>query len=282
MELTHTEKDLLQIDFLSYLNRKGLSERSMEHYMGYYKRLMKIMELSEEDIDQDIVNSFLDLHPNNVARAFMKNYLDYRDMNQLRIQKITGRKEKKEVEQIPDSHIQLIRKAMYQKGNMYGILFDITEACALRRTEALFIKTSDITVENIKGKDCMFILLKKTKGNKQRKVFVPNTIAIRVIKYIGIKNLNVGDYLFASPKFLDRPIDDSQWNELFHRLSLKTTGIAYHPHQLRHHRSLKWHEAGIDITRIQHRLGHSSISTTALYINPDKRKELERWSQEDS
>ena len=58
-------------------------------------------------------------------------------------------------------------------------------------------------------------------------------------------------------------------------------GKYYRYHELRHSRSLEWYNEGKDIYRIKNRLGHASISTTQLYINPAEEDEINRWSSEE-
>jgi integrase len=205
--------------------------------------------------------------------------MEFRDLH-FKIQRVTGRVAKKEVEAISDDELKKIRTELYSRDERYALIFDLSENCALRRQEVINIKARDISTENIDNKISMFILLKKTKGDKERKVFVQEKTAINLIKFMAKNNLMKNSYLFRSNANSDRHIDKTQWNKAFTDASLKATGKKYHPHQLRHSRSLKWFDKGIDIVRIQQRLGHSNIATTRLYINPDKRKELEKWSKE--
>jgi integrase len=198
----------------------------------------------------------------------------------LKIQKRTGTMAKKEIESISDDELIRIRQKLYEHDERYGLLFDLSENCALRRQEVINIRCSDISLKEIDGKDAMFIKLKKTKGNKERSVFVFETTAVELIKFIAKNNLTTKDYLFRSNAVPENHIDKTMWNKAFSRASFKATGKRYHPHQLRHNRSLKWYEKGMDIIAIQQRLGHSNISTTRLYINPDKIKEIEKWSRE--
>jgi integrase len=266
-------------EFGLFLTRKGLSEETKKLYTLYYSKLEIIMQGTGQDLNQEIVDAYLDLYPHIVARALLKNYLEFRDMH-FKIQKRTGRVARKEVETISNKELQDIRQKLYEKDERYGLLFDLSEGCALRRQEAINIRAGDVSTEEIDGKLAMFILLKKTKGDKERRVFVPEQVAITLVKFMAGNNLTKASYLFRSSINHNRPIEKSQWNRAFAEASLNATGKKYHPHQLRHTRSLKWFDNGVDIVRIQQRLGHNSIATTRLYLNPDKRKELEKWSKE--
>jgi integrase len=111
-------------------------------------------------------------------------------------------------------------------------------------------------------------------------VFVRDEIALLILDYLKDNPMTLSDYLFESRIRKGYPIDKTNWNKAFAKASLQATGKKFHPHQLRGTRATTWYDQGIDIARIQQRLGHSNISTTMLYIKPDARKELELWSQE--
>jgi len=266
-------------EFDLFLTRKTLSNETKKLYDLYHRKLLMLLQCTERDLDQEIANSFLDAYPHAISKAFLRNYLEFKDIS-LKIQKRTGTPPKKEIENISEEELIKIRQKLYDHDERFGLIFDLSECCALRRQEVLNIKCADITLPETDGNLAMFIKLKNTKGNKERSVFVLEKIAVKIIEFIAKNNLKTGDYLFRSNGNQEKPIDKTQWNKAFSKASLRATGKKYHPHQLRHNRSLKWYEKGMDIVRIQQRLGHSNISTTRLYINPDKLKELKKWSKE--
>lgn len=268
-------------EFELFLKRKTCGDVTRKLYLMYLGKIFEIMDATRTDLNQEIVDGFLDAYPHAVGRAFLRNYLEFRHRQDLTIQKKTGTQSRKEVENIPDNELMGIRKALYEHDERYGLLFDVSEGCALRRQEALNIKRGDMRIEkNDDGTPIMFIRLKKTKGERERSVVVPNEVAVKLLHFIGLDMPN-DRYIFRSNADPTRTLDKTMWNKAFTKASLKATGKKYHPHQLRHSRSLKWFDKGIDIVSIQRRLGHSSIATTQIYINPDKLKELEKWSKED-
>jgi len=271
------KKEREQFDL--FLTRKVLSDVTKKLYDLYHRKLLMLLQATEREIDQEIVNSLIDAYPHAISKAFLRNYMEFKDLT-FKIQKRTGTPEKKEIDNIPDEELIKIRQKLYDHDERFGLIFDLSESCALRRQEVINIKCSDISIKEMDGYDAMFIKLIKTKGKKERSVFVLEKVAVDLIKFITKNNLKTNDYLFRSNAFPENPIDKTQWNKAFSKASFEATGKKYHPHQLRHNRSLKWYEKGMDIVRIQQRLGHSNISTTRLYINPDKRKEMEKWSKE--
>ena len=275
------ETDLSKAEqFENFLLRKKQMDETRKLYLMYFKKLLILLQGTRDMVmDQDVVNAFIDVYPNNVARAFLKNYLEYKDLH-LTIQKITGRAKQKVVIKIPEHEIELIREGLYRKDERYGLIFDLTEGCALRRQEVLNIKGSDIEVKEGEDDSKMFIIIKKAKGNKERWVFVPTSVSIKLYEYLLRKKILTSEFVFKSRVYPERHVEKSWWDRVFSKVAYQVTGKKYHPHQLRHSRSLKWYDNGVDILRIKNRLGHSNISTTMLYINPDNRKELERWSKE--
>ena len=267
--------------FESYLRRKELSFETKKLYLLFFDKLLQLLKGLGSDLTQDIADAFLDLYPHVIAKAMLKNYIEWKDIYGVKIVRRTGRRKKKIVETIPESEIDKIRIALYEKNIRWGILFDLSEGCALRRQEVINIKCSDIDSDALKKKYKMFIKIRKAKGSKERMVYVPEDIAERVLLYINDQGLEIGDYLFKSPAKQGEPISKYSWNRVFSNVAFEVTGKKYHPHQLRHSTSLNWYNKGVDIIRIKERLGHSDISTTNLYINPENKRELEMWSKED-
>jgi len=263
--------------FSSFLIRKGLSLETQKLYLIYVEKIIYILKETQMKLSQDVIDIFLDAYPHAVSRAFLKNYLEYKERKDLTIVKRTGRPPKKETITLSSEELRLMRDRLYAHADKYGLIFDLSVGCALRRQEAINIKCKDIKIEE---DDTMMILI-KGKGNKERKVVVPKQIASLVIHYSFSNNLIPSDYLFKSTTMEDKPMDKTMWNKSFSNASMDVLGKKYHPHQLRHTRATDWFEKGIDIVRIQQRLGHTNIATTRLYLNPDNRRELKKWSKEE-
>lgn len=264
-------------EFEKFLTRKQLSEVTKKEYLLYYDKIQDVLIETGQILNQLTVDAFLDVYPHLVARATLKSYLEFKHRQDLIIAKVTGRSIKKEQITIPIADMEKIRMALYEHDERYGLIFDITDCCALRKQEVLGIKAEDIDISN--GED-MFILIKHGKGNKERKVFVKNDVAVLIMHYIENHPMKLSNYLFESKVRAGFPMDKTNWNKAFTKACLKVTGKKYHPHQLRGGRATLWYDQGVDIASIQKRLGHTSISTTMLYIKPDERKELKKWSRE--
>jgi integrase len=261
-----------------FLQRKNLSEETQKLYLLFLEKLIYLINETGSELNQDLIDSFLDVYPHAVSRAFLKNYFEFIQRRDLYLVKRKSDAHKKVVKVIPENEIPAIREQLYNYDDRFGLIFDLSLNCGLRRQEALRIKAEDC---QIKEDDKMFILIKHGKGNKERYVFVTKDIAILIIHFCLNNNLKPSDYLFRSKLNPEKNINKSYWNQIFKRACYDATGKNYHPHQLRHTRAIEWYNNGVDIVRIQQRLGHSSIGTTNIYVNPDKEQELKKWSNEE-
>jgi site-specific recombinase XerD len=133
----------------------------------------------------------------------------------------------------------------------------------LRITEALSLRPKDL--DSINGS----IRVLNGKGGKARTVGM-DPAAFEYVNHwlVHRHERGIGD---DAPVFcmLDgRPLDSSYVRLLFHRLG-RAAGIAkrVHPHGLRHTHAAELRAEGIDIGIISKQLGHTSIATTARYLD---------------
>jgi integrase len=201
----------------------------------------------------------------------------------LELPKTTGKLARKKIVLIPPEHIVQLRSHFYNKDIRLGLIFDLSYYGALRREEVVSIKLSDFNLEelaNNPNKEAR-LLLTKTKFSKQRYVILPKLLIKAIVMYSREKGLSQHEKIFKLGK--------RAWWEYFYDACVKLGFTKmqgekllplYHLHSIRHTRSSEWWESGIDIVRIQSRLGHSDISTTRRYITPDEKKEEQEWGKE--
>jgi integrase/recombinase XerD len=257
--------------FRKYLEASRMSEETIKKYLLYYDKFLYLIDMVGS-ANQKMIYEFIGLYPHDTAKASLKNYFEFKGWD-YKLPKIKGKAPKKVVKTLSNSEIQRVRANLYAHKIMYGLIFDLTLSCALRRQEVLNIKLDDI---DIKG-DFMKIKLTKAKGRKERWVVVGKDVARHLIEWIFQENnFSMDDYIFPSPVKEYTPLEKSTWNKAF----AKASGKKFHPHMLRHTQSSKWFGDGLDIVRIQQRLGHADIGTTRKYISPDAEHELERWGKE--
>jgi len=274
----------MENNFIDYLISKKLSEQTLKYYNFYLRKLEELLKVLKVDrLTQDIVIVFLSEYPNVIARAMIKNYLQYHKIGDIEIPKQTGRKEKKKIVIIPKTHLDSFREYFYDKDMGLGLIFDLTYYGALRREESVNIRMADLNLTEL-TEDVdkpVKLLIRKGKGNKQRYVVIPKLLLKGMIVYAESKNLSSDDRLFKLTK--------KRWHEHFRKACLDLNFIKiekgkimalYHLHSIRHSSATNWFNNGVDIISIQKRLGHSDISTTQIYINPDDKKMEEDWNKE--
>lgn len=116
------------------------------------------------------------------------------------------------------------------------------------------------------------------KGNKERIVDICLPVILKSLRqWIGVRRLSdePSDSFFTS--HIGRKLGPQTVRALVHRLT-RECKIDKHvtPHTFRHTFATLLLEEDVDITFIQHILGHSSISTTQIYlhVNPLRQREI--------
>ena len=133
----------------------------------------------------------------------------------------------------------------------------------LRISEALALKPSDV---DLKRHTCRVL---HGKGDKARTAPLPTDAADAVDRWLECRKrlgLTRRHPLFCTLK--GEPLWDSYVRALCKRLAAKA-GVEkrVHPHGFRHGWALGQVESGTSLPVIQQLLGHSSLSTTAIYVS---------------
>lgn len=139
----------------------------------------------------------------------------------------------------------------------YSII-TIMAYAGLRISEVLNIKFTDF---NLTSQE---LLVRDSKGNKQRTVILNNKIVETIKAYLvereKLSKLD-SDYLFVSDR--NRKISKNTINRVLNKFSNKIT-----PHSLRHFYCTNALEHGLSIHEVAQQAGHSNIHTTLIYANP--------------
>lgn len=132
-------------------------------------------------------------------------------------------------------------------------------ACGLRLSEAAALTIPDIDSHR------MQLRVAKGKGNKQRLVPLSPRLLSELRSYW--KEYRPSQYLFPG-KTADRPYASTSIQKAIKaaaaRAKIRKTVT---PHVLRHSFATGLLEAGVDILTISHLLGHSSFTTTMVYLH---------------
>jgi len=141
----------------------------------------------------------------------------------------------------------------------YWLVFLTLRFTGARISEVINIKHEDIDFRN---SEIRLITLKRHNPKKKgqyRIVPVPSSLTSEIANYI-VEYPHMRDKVFK--------VDRSNFNKVFKERCLEA-GIPSklaHPHILRHTRAIELLRAGVPVTIVQDLLGHSALTTTAIYL----------------
>lgn len=270
----------MDFDFKNFLNAKGLSQGTQEQYTLYFNKL-DVLYINGM-LNQESINEFIATYKSNLVKSFVRIYLEYRNIRDLNVSRRTGRLSRKKPLIMSKEDNELLLKVLYDYNMKIGLMTDLSYSCALRRNEVCNIEVRDINWKHwMDERKSGVLLIRKAKGDKQRYVLIPNELMLKLKEYINSIQVTPSNKLFfKDEKNKDLPIPVSRYWKTYHKAVKMLFGSGYKLHTLRHTKATEWFEKGVDIVRIQQRLGHSDISTTRLYINPDEKSELLKWKKE--
>jgi len=142
----------------------------------------------------------------------------------------------------------------------YRVCLSTIYGCGLRLLEGVRLQVNQI------DSDRMVLHLRQAKGNKDRYVPLPQRTLEQLRGYWVSHRHPV--WLFPSARDGGQPIDESGVQKAF-RAALQESGInkAASVHTLRHSWATHLLEAGVNLRLIQAWLGHTSLTTTAIYTH---------------
>ncbi|HBD92981.1 MAG TPA: hypothetical protein DDY71_01960 [Spirochaetia bacterium] len=153
--------------------------------------------------------------------------------------------------------------AVYKQINniKYKTIFQLLYGTGIRISEALSLRIQDIDSKR------MIIVVRGGKGDKDRYVMLSEKLLKILREYYKSLKIKPTTYLFCQQN-INKPVNP-RWIQ--HKISLagKTAGIQKQvtPHILRHSFATHLLEDGVDVRRIQLLMGHTSLRTTAIYMN---------------
>lgn len=172
---------------------------------------------------------------------------------------------KKFLESIPSSsYLELRDKAM----------FELLYACGMRVSEIVDLKLSDIDFDE-------GLLRFIGKGNKERITPIGDSAKDCLDKYIRAARYNLERERKSENVFLNRN-GQKLTRQGFWKILKKYAGKVnasknLYPHLFRHSYATHMLERGADLRIVQELLGHSSISTTEIYTNINKKHVKETY-----
>lgn len=257
-------------NFLEYLNLSKLGNRTIREYQKYFRIFPIDIPLTEK-----LVWNFISAHSGKVARAFVKNYLAFKKNREIEIPKIRGRPKERLMNLISEEEYELLRKALYQRNIKWGLIFDISYWTGLRRAEVCKMEPSWLRLEEFKADKPLWIEA-IGKGDKERYIVLPAHVGRILFKYVidrfEAHELGNKDQIFK--------VTGERWWKVLTEMSIRILGKRYKPHELRHTRATLWFKEGVDIIKIQKRLGHVSLATTEKYTHISNKETAEDWEKD--
>jgi integrase/recombinase XerD len=254
-------------DFKVWLIAKELSERTLKEYLYYYDKISK-------PIDQEIINLFCSKYRSFPSRAFLLNYLKFLPKNyseikdyfhDLEIPEKKGRTKKSLPRFVLESEALEISKKMLREKDALSVL--ILFYAGLRIQEMTRIKVNDFNW-NLWWSDKSSIGECKVlgKGSKERIAFVPSWLMKRIEEWI----TNEFQIINPNPEVPIFKINHSWFTRKLKRASRLALGRPVNPHALRHGSATWLLKNGMRIEEIKEFLGHTSVSSTEIYLHLEK------------
>jgi len=258
--------------FGQFLFLKNLNPSTVECYLRYYRLLKPLVE--KLGLTQEMIDTWLIEHKNHKQiRAFVKNYLEYLDNEEIRLRRITGKSSPKKRMLMSDADMINVIDVLYEYNYRYGILIDIMSDTGIRRAEALDIKPEDFAWDVwFKDKTRRCKLKIRGKGRKERFVQVKPSIMEKLQHHANNIDLNEGEVFIQTNR--------TSLTEVFQKACKVVLGKKYGLHDIRRATANRWSRGGLTLEQIRIRLGHKSVKTTELYVQPQESVELELWKNE--
>lgn len=151
-------------------------------------------------------------------------------------------------------------------------MVSILQYCGIRISECISIEMDDFDLESTE------LIIRRGKGDKQRTVYLNDKCINAIKEYLKVRPENAGKYLFVTRQSIgkDKKMDRTTINKIFNKHSNKMT-----PHQERHGWATHAFEQNIyKENEVQYLAGHKSLSSTQIYLNPDRAKMKEKANQQ--
>ncbi|WP_317896970.1 tyrosine-type recombinase/integrase [Aurantibacillus circumpalustris] len=153
----------------------------------------------------------------------------------------------------------------------HRLILQFIYAGGLRLSELINIKWIHVDA------DRMSILIKRSKGKKDRYVPLSPNLLSELTKYM--INGHRGHYIFNGGAYNQRICDSSIsfiLKSALRRANIKKEGVCLHT--LRHSYATHLLEAGLDIFSIKELLGHTNIQSTLVYLHVTDQNRINKFS----
>lgn len=269
-EKTKTEYETVKLNFdkcgfYDYLLKKGLSKNTAQTYVDrvklYFNDFSILNESDLEKFEQKIRRTLKSSVFNLTVVAF-EQYLKFANFNLYKFERV--KQQRKTFCDTAVNYEQYVKFVEWLISNGYVEIWKavlIIGNTGVRISELIELKSIDLDkgYSDIKGK-----------GNKIRRIFYPETLINTIRPYCECK------YLISKKdgsKYSRYRIED-----LVHKLGIEAglPSEVAHPHSFRHFFAKQFLKNNNNITLLGDLLGHSDISTTAIYTRMTSEEQKEQ------
>lgn len=285
-------ESIFKNEFKNYLEFKlsnGYSIQSF-YYIFHFDKFLKDNNYDKDYIDKEIVYKYYESSLKQTKNSKIERLIHIipflKHLNTIGIKAYIptniGKKSKPTPYVLTYDEIQTLFKTLdnyfkNRKNNYYNyeypIFFRLLYTTGMRINEACNLKLEDVNVSE------KYIQVNKAKNNKNRLVYLSNSMANILLKYIyKLKSMVTSNWLFPSSK-AETPIHKTNADGIFNKIvALANIGNPKHhpvPHSLRHsyvvHKIDSWVKEKKDFNLLMpylsKQLGHSSINETYYYYH---------------
>lgn len=256
--------------YITYLSTKGIASSKISINDFNKSNILSFLNYIESELNCSsktrnhkltIINSFLE-YAQSINPIYLSIYLDSKS---IKLKKVT--KEKMDFMSIEE--IKAFFKAIdlkHKAGYKHYVLFTLLYETATRVSELINIKVCDCFLSN----EHPYIKI-LGKGNKERIVYINDSVVKMILEYMGKFKINEGILLrnHSNEQFSRFGINKliSKYYDIAKKECPTLNRKTITPHTFRHSKAVHFLQNGTALPIIQRFLGHSSIQTTEIYLD---------------
>lgn len=259
-------------NFLNYINKDKIEQIDILNYINYLfdEKKLKDRSIKRKIISLKIYFNFLE--DNSIIKTNPFTKLKFKFKQEKKLPKTLQKNEVKKLLETAYNELNS-SKTTYKKFEAIRniSLLEILISTGIRIQEASLITLNDISLQEK-------TIIIHGKGRKERQLFILNKYVLSSLKkWLTIRKT-------SSPKcnniFINKygnPLSIHSIENIFRKYkTLSNINIKATPHYLRHTFATNLLTNGADLRSVQEILGHSSISTTQIYleISSNRKKQV--------
>ncbi|MEK4403423.1 tyrosine-type recombinase/integrase [Sporosarcina sp. FSL K6-6792] len=281
--VTAIEKDIAEkVElFIASKRLEGLSEVSLKSYrieLGVFERYFSkaVVQITTTDIRQYLArNSSWKMSTVDTKLSILKTFFGWLVMEEILLRDPTSkinppRKEKRLPKGLSIEELELIRETC--KSLRERALIEVFYSTGCRLSELANMKTVDINMQSMSMKVI-------GKGNKERVVYLSFKALYHLNKYLNDRKDDC-EYLFITLRKPYRGVGNRAIQREIDKIESRVSiSKKLTPHTMRHTFAQLSMDAGIELSDLQHLMGHSNPGTTLIYSNVSEERKQQAFKK---